>query len=127
MFYLKKIVIGQQFMFVVSTAICLCASMFSNLDKVLFIGIIDIAISALIFTAFVVYFFKIKTSDISLAIYKKAFKIIVNISSLFLILMLLYFFEIKVEWYIILIGLCWRYLIFIFSLPYTLYIIESKL
>ena len=109
---------GQVLLFAISSIICLAASLNSSIEHIPFIGIIDVSIAALLFSIYIYMYLKFKTSIIDDKVYKKAFQITLNLFSLSFIFIFLYIINFKISWYILIIGLSWRYYLLKLCLPY---------
>jgi len=81
---------GQVLLFVISSTICIDASLNSSIEHIPYIGILDVGIAAItiILCIFIYMYLKFRTLIIDDKVYKKAFQITLN---LFLFFFYIYF------------------------------------
>lgn len=122
---LKKISLLQIILFVCSTCICVLASLSKQVEKIPFIGIVDVGIGVFIFAIYAYFYYKIPKITIQAIAYQKSYSLLCLLLSLNLLLILLYFININFQWYILLIGLGWRLFLLSQTLPYYFHIYLS--
>lgn len=109
---------GQVLLFVISSTICIAASLNSSIEHIPYIGILDVGIAAIILCIYIYMYLKFRTLIIDDKVYKKAFQITLNLFSFSFIFIFLYIINFKISWYILIIGLSWRYYLLMLCLPY---------
>ena len=116
----RRLGIAFIFLFGVSVLFPIIASVMNKSDTVLIIpGFFDVAIAISCFILFVILYI-INSKHIDNKIITRTKKIVEYVATIPLILIVLYFSEVKLNWEILLIGLGWRFWLLIMAIPYVI-------
>jgi hypothetical protein len=116
----RRLGIAFIFLFAVSVLFPIIASVMNKSDHVLKIpGFFDVAIAISCFMLFAALYM-INAKQIDDKIITRTKKIVEYIATIPLILIVLYFSGVKINWEILLIGLGWRFWLLIMAIPYII-------
>lgn len=99
-------------LFLLSCMFPVVASLINSYTPPLWVGIVDVVIAfLLVFAGFLLF---VLTQKINIAVEKKVLSVVLSVSSLPMFLLLLFFTNVLViQWDILLPGLAWRYWLFL--------------